>query len=96
MRFLNIKRFAVLNSHLIDYPTPIINYLYSFGSLAGVCLIIQILTGILLATHYTPHINYAFYSVEHIMRDVNYGWLLRYMHSNGASIFFFCCLYSSF
>jgi len=51
---------------------------------------IQILTGVLLTTHYTPHVSYAFNSVEHIMRDVNDGWLFRYYHSNGASIFFFC------
>lgn len=71
------------------YPTPsIITYWWSFGSLAGLCLTIQIVTGILLAMHYTPNINMAFISVEHIMRDVNYGWLLRYIHANGASMFF--------
>jgi len=52
------------------------------------CLALQIITGIFLAMHYTPHIDYAFSSVEHIMRDVNYGWLIRYMHANGASFFF--------
>jgi quinol-cytochrome oxidoreductase complex cytochrome b subunit len=56
--------------------------------LAGVCLGIQIITGLLLAMHYTPHVDLAFSSVEHIMRDVKYGWLLRYMHANGASMFF--------
>jgi ubiquinol-cytochrome c reductase cytochrome b subunit len=71
------------------YPAPTtISYFWSFGSLAGVCLVIQIVTGILLAMHYTPNIDLAFISVEHIMRDVNYGWLLRYIHANGASMFF--------
>ena len=80
---------SLLNNHLIAYPTPInLSYAWSFGSLAGICLIIQILTGIFLAMHYTPHIELAFSSVEHIMRDVNNGWLIRYMHANGASMFF--------
>nr|YP_010886802.1 apocytochrome b [Paralagenidium karlingii]WJH17918.1 apocytochrome b [Paralagenidium karlingii] len=78
-----------VNNHLIDYPTPInLNYFYGFGSLAGVMLGIQIITGIFLAMHYTPHISLAFSSVEHIMRDVNHGWLIRYAHANGASFFF--------
>ena len=77
------------SSHIIDYPTPInLNYFWSFGSMAGFCLIIQILTGVFLAMHYSPHVNLAFDSVEHIMRDVNNGWLIRYLHANGASIFF--------
>jgi ubiquinol-cytochrome c reductase cytochrome b subunit len=81
--------FAVINNHIIDYPTPInLNYFYGFGSLAGIMLVIQILTGIFLAMHYTPHIDLAFNSVEHIMRDVNNGWLIRYTHANGASFFF--------
>ena len=86
----NKNRFlGILNSHIIDYPTPInINYFWSFGSTAGICLLIQLITGIFLAMHYTPHIDYAFNSVEHIMRDVNNGWLIRYLHANGASIFF--------
>lgn len=80
---------AFIDSHIVSYPTPInLNYLWSFGSLAGLCLVIQIVTGIFLAMHYTPHIDYAFLSVEHIMRDVNNGWLLRYTHANGASMFF--------
>jgi len=80
---------AILNNHVIDYPTPInLTYLWSFGSTAGLCLVLQILTGIFLAMHYTPHISLAFTSVEHIMRDVNNGWLIRYMHANGASMFF--------
>jgi len=80
---------SILDSHIIDYPTPInLNYMWSFGSAAGICLGIQIITGIFLAMHYTPHIDLAFNSVEHIMRDVNNGWLLRYLHANGASMFF--------
>lgn len=80
---------SLLNNHIVAYPTPInLSYAWSFGSLAGICLIIQILTGIFLAMHYTPHIELAFSSVEHIMRDVNNGWLIRYMHANGASMFF--------
>nr|YP_007890468.1 cytochrome b [Andalucia godoyi]AGH23962.1 apocytochrome b [Andalucia godoyi] len=80
---------SIFNSFLVDYPAPInLSYLWNFGILAGVCLGIQILTGIFLAMHYTPHIDLAFLSVEHIMRDVNYGWLIRYMHANGASMFF--------
>jgi ubiquinol-cytochrome c reductase cytochrome b subunit len=79
----------IITNHLIDYPSPInITYFWSFGSLAGLCLVIQIITGIFLAMHYTPHIDYAFWSVEHIMRDVNNGWILRYLHANGASFFF--------
>jgi ubiquinol-cytochrome c reductase cytochrome b subunit len=81
--------FSFTSSHIIDYPTPInLNYFWSFGSMAGFCLIIQILTGVFLAMHYSPHVNLAFDSVEHIMRDVNNGWLIRYIHANGASIFF--------
>ena len=65
---------SFVDSHIIDYPTPInLNYLWSFGSTAGLCLGIQIVTGIFLAMHYTPHIDMAFSSVEHIMRDVNNG-----------------------
>lgn len=81
--------FSILNDHLINYPTPInIHYAWNFGFLASMCLIIQIITGIFLAMHYTPHVDLAFASLEHIMRDVNYGWLLRYIHANGASMFF--------
>lgn len=89
MRWNKKSLLAVVNNHLIDYPTPInLNYFYGFGSLAGIMLVIQILTGIFLAMHYTPHIDLAFNSVEHIMRDVNNGWLIRYTHANGASFFF--------
>jgi ubiquinol-cytochrome c reductase cytochrome b subunit len=78
-----------LNNMVGNYPAPItITYWWSFGSLAGICLVIQIITGILLAMHYSPNIDLAFLSVEHIMRDVNYGWLIRYIHANGASMFF--------
>ena len=80
---------AIVDNHALHYPTPInVNYAWSFGFLAILCLVIQILTGIFLAMHYTPHIDLAFSSVEHIMRDVNNGWLIRYMHANGASMFF--------
>ena len=89
MRWNKKSLLTVINNHLIDYPTPInLNYFYGFGSLAGIMLVIQILTGIFLAMHYTPHIELAFNSVEHIMRDVNNGWLMRYTHANGASFFF--------
>jgi len=82
---------AVFNSHVIDYPTPInFNYWWGFGSLAMVCLGVQLVTGIFLAMHYVPNIEMAFTSVEHIMRDVKYGWLMRYSHANGASMFFGC------
>jgi hypothetical protein len=80
---------AFIDNHLIHYPTSInLSYAWSFGSAAGICLVIQILSGIFLAMHYTPHIDLAFSSVEHIMRDVNNGWLIRYVHANGASMFF--------
>jgi quinol-cytochrome oxidoreductase complex cytochrome b subunit len=71
------------------YPAPKnLNYFWNFGALAGFVMVIMILTGILLAMSYTPHVDHAFQSVERIMRDVNSGWLLRYMHANGASFFF--------
>jgi quinol-cytochrome oxidoreductase complex cytochrome b subunit len=80
---------SFIDSHIINYPTPInLNYLWSFGSSAGICLVIQIITGIFLAMHYCPHVDFAFSSVEHIMTDVRYGWLIRYVHANGASMFF--------
>ena len=89
MRWNKNDILSFIDSHIIDYPTPInLNYMWSFGSTAGICLGIQIITGIFLAMHYTPHIVYAFSSVEHIMRDVNNGWLIRYLHANGASMFF--------
>jgi ubiquinol-cytochrome c reductase cytochrome b subunit len=73
MRFIKIRSFAIINSHLIDYPTPIVGYISSFGSLSGVCLVVQILSGLFLAAHYTPHTSTAFLSLEHIIRDVNDG-----------------------
>lgn len=80
---------SILNSYLIDSPQPAnISYLWNYGSLLGLCLIIQIITGVTLAMHYIPSIDLAFLSVEHIMWDVNYGWLIRYIHSNTASFFF--------
>nr|YP_009660498.1 apocytochrome b [Corallina chilensis]QCS25446.1 apocytochrome b [Corallina chilensis] len=89
MQLLKKPLISVVNNHLINYPTPInIHYAWNFGFLASMCLIIQILTGIFLAMHYTPQVDLAFASLEHIMRDVNYGWLLRYTHANGASMFF--------
>ncbi|PPR17034.1 MAG: cytochrome b [Alphaproteobacteria bacterium MarineAlpha9_Bin3] len=81
--------FSTLQHTLVDYPTPKnLNYWWNFGSLAGIFLMIQIVTGIVLAMHYTPSVEGAFASIEHIMRDVNYGWLIRYIHMNGASFFF--------
>jgi len=80
---------SVFNNHLIDYPTPVnISYWWGFGFLSGMFLGVQLVTGIFLAMHYAPNIQLAFLSVEHIMRDVNYGWLIRYIHANGASFFF--------
>nr|QXG19151.1 cytochrome b [Drosophila burlai] len=85
--------FKIANNALVDLPAPInISSWWNFGSLLGLCLIIQILTGLFLAMHYTADVNLAFYSVNHICRDVNYGWLLRTLHANGAS-FFFICIY---
>jgi ubiquinol-cytochrome c reductase cytochrome b subunit len=88
-RWSNNFLLSFLSNHILSYPTPInLNYAWSFGSVAGICLVIQIITGIFLAMHYVPHVSLAFDSVEHIMRDVNYGWLIRYCHANGASVFF--------
>jgi quinol-cytochrome oxidoreductase complex cytochrome b subunit len=81
--------FTFMNHELNEYPTPRnLSYMWNFGSLAGITLVIMIVTGILLAMQYTAHVDHAFDSVERIMRDVNYGWLLRYVHMNGASFFF--------
>nr|QFQ01342.1 cytochrome b [Nematocarcinus gracilis] len=85
--------FSIANGALVDLPAPAnISILWNFGSLLGLCLILQIATGLFLAMHYTAHIDLAFSSLAHICRDVNYGWLLRTLHANGAS-FFFICLY---
>jgi len=90
MRALKSNIFLrLLNSYLVDSPQPAnISYLWNFGSLLALCLVLQILTGVFLAMHYTPNVDLAFSSVEHIMRDVNAGWALRYLHANTASFFF--------
>ena len=83
--------FSPINSALVDLPSPSsISYLWNFGSLLGLCLVIQILTGIFLAMHYCADVSLAFSSITHISRDVNYGFLLKYLHANGASAFFVC------
>nr|YP_010951085.1 cytochrome b [Onygena corvina]WML69482.1 cytochrome b [Onygena corvina] len=80
----------LVNSYVIDSPQPSnLSYLWNFGSLLALCLGIQIVTGVTLAMHYTPNVADAFDSIEHIMRDVNNGWLIRYLHANTASAFFF-------
>nr|YP_010463420.1 cytochrome b [Peltoperlopsis sagittata]UUK29396.1 cytochrome b [Peltoperlopsis sagittata] len=90
---VNHPLFKIANNALVDLPAPVnISSWWNFGSLLGLCLGMQIVTGLFLAMHYTAHIDLAFNSVNHICRDVNYGWLLRTMHANGAS-FFFICLY---
>ncbi|MEC8729163.1 MAG: cytochrome b [Candidatus Puniceispirillales bacterium] len=81
--------FSFMHHELHEYPTPRnLSYLWNLGSLAGLALVTMIVTGIILAMHYTPHVDHAFASVERIMRDVNHGWLIRYIHMNGASFFF--------
>ncbi len=80
---------AFAKDHALDFPTPKnLNYWFTFGGILAVMLLVQIITGIVLVMHYTPHVDMAFSSVERIMRDVNYGWMLRYLHMNGASMFF--------
>nr|YP_009159611.1 cytochrome b [Metanephrops thomsoni]AKQ49245.1 cytochrome b [Metanephrops thomsoni] len=89
----NHPLFKIANSALVDMPIPSnISTFWNFGSLLGLCLVVQIVTGLFLAMHFTAHVDLAFSSVTHICRDVNYGWLLRTLHANGAS-FFFICLY---
>ncbi|MBW0149976.1 MAG: cytochrome b/b6 [Phenylobacterium sp.] len=84
---LPLVRFGADN--LLDFPTPKnLNYWWTFGGILTFCLAIQLVTGIVLAMHYVPHVEYAFNSVERIMRDVNYGWFIRYTHATGASMFF--------
>nr|AAC48629.1 cytochrome b [Budorcas taxicolor taxicolor] len=92
---INIRKthplMKIVNNALIDLPTPSnISSWWNFGSLLGTCLALQILTGLFLAMHYTSDTTMAFSSVAHICRDVNYGWIIRYMHANGASMFFIC------
>jgi len=83
--------FSIANSIIVDLPSPSnISYLWNFGSLLGTCLILQIVTGIFVSMHYCADVNLAFSSVSHILRDVNYGFLLKYIHANGASLFFIC------
>nr|AVJ52622.1 cytochrome b [Hyperoncus lateritius] len=83
--------FKIINGSLVDLPSPSsLSLWWNFGSLLGMCLMIQIITGVFLAMHYTANIELAFNSVVHICRDVNNGWLLRYTHANGASLFFIC------
>jgi ubiquinol-cytochrome c reductase cytochrome b subunit len=81
--------YALIASHIVYYPGPIsLTYAWSFGSLAGICLVIQIISGLFLSMYYTADINFAFSSIEFIMRDIKNGWLIRYIHANGASMFF--------
>nr|AVJ52624.1 cytochrome b [Lamprocoris roylii] len=83
--------FKIINTSLVDLPSPSsLSLMWNFGSLLGMCLMIQIITGVFLAMHYTANIELAFNSVVHICRDVNNGWLMRYTHANGASLFFIC------
>lgn len=95
MKYLNNILFVnfvskALYSYLIKYPTPMnINYSWNFGFMSAIFLVIQIVSGLFSTFFFTPHVDLAFFSVEHIMRDVNYGWLIRYIHANGASFFFF-------
>jgi ubiquinol-cytochrome c reductase cytochrome b subunit len=80
----------ILNNSLISLPTPTtISFMWNMGSILGICLIIQIISGLLLTIHYSPHIDLAFYRINHINRNVNIGWFIRIIHANGASIFFF-------
>nr|QZQ52560.1 cytochrome b [Calliteara horishanella] len=97
IKFLPIRKnnpiLKILNNSFIDMPLPSsISYWWNFGSLLGLCLIIQIITGLFLTMYYTANIEMAFYSVNYICRNVNYGWLIRTIHANGAS-FFFICIY---
>ncbi len=80
---------GLMHSSFVVFPNPRnLNYWWTFGGILAIFLVIQLVTGIVLAMHYTPHVDFAFNSVEHIMRNVNYGWMLRYLHANGASMFF--------
>ena len=79
----------VMQQHVVGYPTPInLNWSWNWGSLAGLLLTSQMVTGIVLAMHYVPHVHFAFASVQHLMTDVPSGMILRYAHANGASLFF--------
>nr|YP_009740847.1 cytochrome b [Atractomorpha psittacina]QID03861.1 cytochrome b [Atractomorpha psittacina] len=88
---LNNPLFKIMNSSLIDLPAPMnISFWWNYGSLLGLCLMIQIMTGLFLTMHYTPNIEMAFNSIIHICRDVNNGWIMRTLHANSASAFFIC------
>nr|QTC30724.1 cytochrome b [Psyttalia humilis] len=90
-KFKKNKIFEILMNSLVNLPTPVnISIWWNFGSLLGLCLIIQIITGLFLSMHYTSNIEYSFNSIIHIIQDVNYGWLMRLIHMNGASFFFIC------
>ena len=83
--------FKIINDLVISLPSPVaLSYMWNFGSLLGLCLVVQIITGIFLAMHYCSDASLAFKTVVHIMRDVNYGWAIRLIHANGASMFFLC------
>ncbi len=80
---------SIVSNHLHFYPTPLnLTYAWGFGSLSGLFLVVQILTGLFLGMFYVPNLDLAFVSVDYIMREVNYGWFIRYCHANGASFFF--------
>jgi len=98
MRFLRKSPLPSLVYEAVQrYPTPLnLTYFWNFGVYSLLCLFIQILTGLFLAMHYVPHTDYAFHSVEYIMREVSYGWLFRYLHANGASMFFFVVFVHTF
>ena len=86
--------FGQSKAFMLRYPAPTnIGYMWNFGSISGIFLLVQIISGLFLTMFYTPHTDLAFYSVDHIMRDINYGWLIRYIHANGASFFFFLYTY---
>ena len=89
--------FTFMHHEMHEYPTPKnLNYWWNFGSLAGIVLVIMIMSGIVLAMHYTAHVDHAFQSVERIMRDVNYGWLVRYIPCEWSQFLFHRCLYPYF
>nr|QBZ38197.1 cytochrome b [Stenocranus matsumurai] len=87
---ISIRKMSFLNKFLIDLPSPInISYWWNLGSILGLCLMIQIVSGVFLSMHYSSNVNFAFESIIHISRNVNFGWMLRMIHANGASLFFF-------
>lgn len=86
---MRLKPISTLRDHLITYPTPVtINYFWGFGSSAGLVLVLQLVTGLLLAMHYAPVAETTFGAFEQILREMNEGWWLRFLHANGASLFF--------